>query len=174
MCCFHIGAFFIVKLDQTITIPISFVHGFPQEQQYKFEHITIKQGLTSNNVYSIIKGPRGFMWFSTGIGLYRYDGYDFKVYRSDPNVSSTLSSNLITGHLFIDLSGNLWIGTKNNGLNFFNSKTEAAIQFKHKAGNPNSLSHNNVHKVFQDKAGTIWIATLGGGLNRFIHGNKAS
>ena len=84
-----------------------FVLIYSQEQQYKFEDISTEQGLTSNNVYSIVKGPQGFMWFSTGIGLYRYDSYDFKVYKSDPNDSTTLTGNLITGHLFFDLSGNL-------------------------------------------------------------------
>jgi len=46
----------ILRLVIGLTIG-SFISCFSQEQQYKFEHITTKQGLPSANVYSIIKDP---------------------------------------------------------------------------------------------------------------------
>ena len=140
---------------------------FPQNPQYKFRHITANEGLSAPSIYSVIKDKQGFIWLATGIGLYRYDGYDFKQYRSNPSDSTSLSGDLITGQLFIDRSGDLWVGTKDNGLNRFNISKESFEQYVYNPEVPGSLSHNNTHKIIQDKSGTIWIATLGGGLNKF-------
>ncbi|MBC8436108.1 MAG: hypothetical protein ISR57_09970 [Bacteroidales bacterium] len=38
---------------------------FSQSQEYKFRHITPKEGLSSNHVQCIAKDSRGFMWFGT-------------------------------------------------------------------------------------------------------------
>ena len=140
---------------------------FPQSEQYKFRRITANDGLSAPSVYSIIKDNQGLIWLATGSGLYRYDGYDFKYYRSDPNDSTSLSGNLLTAQLFVDDSGDLWVGTKDNGLNRFNISKETCDQFIHNPANPASISHNSIHKIIQDKSGTIWVATMGGGLNKF-------
>ena len=140
---------------------------FPQNSQYKFRHITANEGLSAPSIYSVVKDKEGFIWLATGIGLYRYDGYNFKYYRSSPSDSTSLSGDLITGQLFIDSSGYLWVGTKDNGLNRFNISKESFEQYVYNPKVPGSLSHNNAHKIIQDKSGTIWVATLGGGLNKF-------
>ncbi len=142
-----------------------------QYTQTHFEHITTKQGLPSNNVYSIIKDSSGFMCFATGIGLYRFDGYKFNGYRNDPTDESSLSGNLINSQLFLDESGNLWVGTEDNGLNWLNTSTGSVLRFIHDTKNTKSISHNNVHKIFQDDSGNIWVATLGGGLNKYNKNN---
>lgn len=142
----------------------------PQSNQYKFRHITANDGLPAPSVNSIVKDKHGFIWLATGIGLYRYDGYNFKEYRSNPSDSSSLSSNLLTAQLFLDKSGDLWVGTKDRGLNQFNIVTEKNIRYQYDPNNPKSISSNNLHKVIQDSDGIIWVATLGGGINKF---NKA-
>lgn len=40
-------------------------------------------GLPSNEVTSIAEDDMGMMWFGTTNGLARFDGYEFKVFRSD-------------------------------------------------------------------------------------------
>ena len=161
----------IFALTVLSIFPFSLIQSQPQ--QYKFEKMATGQGLSSNKVYSIIEDSQGFIWLSTGLGLFRYDGNNFRSYGSYMSTSSTSFGYLITSHLFIDASGNLWIGTKNNGLNLFNCKTESVIQFRHDANNPKSLSHNNVQLVFQDEDGVIWVGTLGGGLNMLIHSDQS-
>ena len=41
---------------------------------FLFKTLDAKQGLTSSQVNCILKDSRGFVWFGTPAGLYRYDG----------------------------------------------------------------------------------------------------
>ena len=40
----------------------------------RFSHITNKDGLPSNTVFSITQDYKGYYWFGTKVGLCRYDG----------------------------------------------------------------------------------------------------
>ncbi len=63
--------------------------------------------------------------------------------------------------LFEDKIGNLWMGTKSNGLIKYDGKT--FLFFTEKEG----LSSNNISSIIEDIRGNIWIGTLGGGANRY-------
>lgn len=81
-----------------------------QETNYIFRHYQVEHGLSDNMVTACIQDNDGFVWIGTRDGLNRFDGYSFKVFRHDPEVSSTLGSNWITS-LNCDQTGNLWVGT---------------------------------------------------------------
>lgn len=67
-------------------------------------------GLPSNEVTCIVEDDIGMMWFGTSNGLARFDGYEFKVFRSDYLSPSFLKSNSIR---FMEKApdGRLWIVT---------------------------------------------------------------
>ena len=48
---------------------------------YVFRHLKVENGLSNNNVKTILKDREGFLWIGTANGLNRYDGYSFKVYQ---------------------------------------------------------------------------------------------
>jgi two-component system sensor histidine kinase ChiS len=50
----------------------------------RFERLSPELGLSHATVYSILQDRQGFLWFATQDGLYRYDGYNFKVFRHNP------------------------------------------------------------------------------------------
>ena len=66
---------------------------FPQNEVIRFEHLTVKDGLSQNYVISILKGSKGFLWIGTSDGLNKYDGYNFTKYRHSPADPTSLSSN---------------------------------------------------------------------------------
>ena len=66
---------------------------FPYKQ---IQHITNSDGLSNNNIFCILQDKHGFMWFLTGDGLNRYDGYGFKIFRNVINDSTSLSDNHIS------------------------------------------------------------------------------
>lgn len=99
-------------LTITFLIIISFECKYllAQKSNITFEHFSIPQGMSSLVISSIIQDHEGYMWFGTYNGLDKYDGYNFKSYKHDPQDSTTINNGYIQT-LFEDRSGNIWIGT---------------------------------------------------------------
>ena len=64
-------------------------------QQYYFKHYQVENGLSNNSVSSSLQDKNGFLWFGTINGLNRFDGYSFKVFRHNPEDSTSIGSNFI-------------------------------------------------------------------------------
>lgn len=43
-----------------------------------FVHYTVEQGLASSEVYQVKQDSKGYIWFATGNGVSRFDGYEFE------------------------------------------------------------------------------------------------
>lgn len=129
-----------------------------------FERLSVKEGLSQSSVSCILQDQRGFMWFCTDDGLNRFDGYDFKIYRYNPEDPTSLSSSYITA-IFEDRSGILWVGTNGGGLNAYNWKTDTFKRYYNDPYDTNSLSNDRVLSIFEDHLGNLWVGTSGG-LNR--------
>ncbi|MFN3793279.1 MAG: two-component regulator propeller domain-containing protein [Chitinophagaceae bacterium] len=89
--------------------------------------LSTRNGLSQNAVTCIYQDKKGFLWVGTQDGLNRYDGYQFKHYKHNPEDSSSISDQFITA-IAEDGKGELWIGTR-HGLNRFNSNTEKFTHF---------------------------------------------
>jgi ligand-binding sensor domain-containing protein/anti-sigma regulatory factor (Ser/Thr protein kinase) len=114
------------------------------------------------------------MWFATEDGLNKYDGYNFTVYKNNPDIhrgKNSISDNFIWT-IFEDKEGILWIGTNSGGLCKFDRDIEIFTSYKNIPGNLNSLSLNNVRSIYEDKDGILWIGTEGGGLEKFDRKNN--
>ena len=48
---------------------------------YLFKTLDARDGLTTSQVNCILKDSRGFIWFGTPAGLYRFDGYSSTRFR---------------------------------------------------------------------------------------------
>ena len=75
---------------------------------YLFKTLDARNGLNSSQINCITKDSRGFMWFGTPAGLYRYDGYNFKNFQSNSQDGSSLPDSYIIS-IAESLDGNLWI-----------------------------------------------------------------
>ena len=105
----------------------------------RFERISLEQGLSQNTVRCILQDRRGFLWFGTEDGVNRYDGYEFRIFQTDPGNPNTLSGNFIRA-LHEDRNGIIWIGTNGSGLNRFDPATEQFTRFRSDGNDPNSIS----------------------------------
>jgi signal transduction histidine kinase/ligand-binding sensor domain-containing protein/DNA-binding response OmpR family regulator len=119
-------------------------------------HYTVKEGLTQNEVTSIIKDKHGFMWFATRGGLNRFDGYEFLHFK--PVSDGQSISNPSIEKLFTDKEGDIWIGTKGGPVNIFDYELE---QF-HLLDSIAQINH--VISFFETDSGTIWMGTWENGL----------
>ena len=70
-----------------------------------------------------------------------------------------------------DSRGNVWIGTKGQGLYTVWSDGRAMSHYMPDGNDAYSLSNKNVYDIDEDEQGNIWIATYDGGLN-LIRGEK--
>lgn len=125
-------------------------------QELKFSRITNEDGLSQSTVHAIVEDEEGFMWFGTQDGLNRYNGYEIKVFKNNPEDSTTLSENNIQS-LFLDSDGVLWIGTS-GGINVYNKYTS---KFK-RIGVKNGLISEQITSISQDNSGVIWVGTKQG------------
>ena len=133
-----------------------------QNVQWKFEEISIRQGLSQNTVNCILQDHLGFMWFGTRTGgLNKFDGYEFIHYYKDNSEEGHISGNEIIS-LFEDKDYNIWVGTRNEGLSVFDYNTGLFKMYKHNPEDENSLLNNTVNTIVQDEEGQIWIGTNGG------------
>ena len=77
---------------------------------YLFKTLDAKDGLTSSQINCILKDGRGYVWFGTPAGLYRFDGYTFKNFQCDSQDGSSLPDSYINS-IQEALDGTLWIST---------------------------------------------------------------
>src|SRR5689334_2074734 len=104
-------------------------------------------------VSCMYKDHRGFMWFGTGNGLYRFDGSNL-VYAHHINgdTSSLINNGII--NILEDSAGNLWIGTPAGGC-ILNAYTLKCSRVR------NADRHPAGYKItfFTEDKKTIWAAT---------------
>ncbi|MDF1512377.1 MAG: two-component regulator propeller domain-containing protein [Anaerolineae bacterium] len=130
----------------------------------RFQTVSLAHGLSQSVVLDIVQDQRGFLWFATEDGLNHYNGYDFIVYRHDPEDATSLANNYVRA-LCVDQQGTLWVGT-DSGLDRFDPETDSFTHFIYNPGDPQSLGGNEVNAITEDNAGYLWIGTAGGGLSR--------
>lgn len=129
-----------------------------------------------NYIRSVAIDDHDGIWVGSKAGkIYRYE---------DKRITGTIPDDLFEHmnipmmnvySLYFDRAGNLWIGTKGNGifvikslLNYSHDLGNSNIKILHFVNNPNdpnSLSSNDVYSITEDIFGRYWIGSFLGGLN---------
>lgn len=135
---------------------------FLKSQEAKFSHLSVDQGLSQNGVGSIVQDQNGFMWFATGDGLNRYDGYSFVVFKNDPKDSSSIYSNSINC-LYLDKNSMLWIGFNNGVFDRFNSKKNQFTHFSLPT-KTNKVLISGINCIKEDNSGQLFFSTDNDGI----------
>ena len=100
-----------------LTLPLAVLADF------LFKTLDAREGLTSSQVNCILKDSRGYMWFGTPAGLYRFDGYTFRNFQSDSQDGSSLNDSYIVSIQEM-LDGNLLVQTS-SGYCIYHPQTES-------------------------------------------------
>ncbi|MEJ1239258.1 ATP-binding protein [Chryseolinea sp. T2] len=82
------------------------------QTDYYFKHFGSNDGLPGNDAYSLACDSLGFIWVQYDGELRRFDGYNSKVFKYDPDDSSRSALKFVMGLAQTDHSGNLWIFDK--------------------------------------------------------------
>jgi ligand-binding sensor domain-containing protein len=131
-----------------------------QELIPRFKTYSNRDGLSQSVVISIFQDSKNFLWFGTEDGLNKFDGYNFKIYRSDPEDSSSISDNWIGKILMEDRDGEIWIITGDRLLNCHNPRNESFRKLIPSETNKKCLLPSQWLLLFyQDTKGYFWIST---------------
>ncbi len=104
------------------------------QNEIKFAHLTVEDGLSQNSVHVIYQDRFGYIWLGTRDGLNRYDGYEMKIYKNIPDDPNSLSDNCVT-FMYEDCNGRFWIGTE-GGLNYLDRENDRFIPIETISGDP--------------------------------------
>ena len=147
--------FFTLELILVNSIP-SFAQVW--ENNLFFKTVNTEDGLSNPTVNCLYQDSRGFIWIGTVGGLNKYDGFEFKVFESNPSDTNSLPSNGINA-IYEDSEENLWIATA-AGLCRYNYRNESFRTYK--SGN----TLDQVYEIAHDNRNNrIWMVTSNGGLS---------
>ncbi len=131
-----------------------------------FVHYTSSDGLSQQVVRSIVQDQEGFIWIGTEDGLNKFDGYDFKQFRSIRNDNTSLPDNFIYA-LYPSSDGGIWIGTNSAGLAKYDPVSAEFMRYSTDPNNPSALKGERIYTLYEDADGIVWIGTYNGGMARF-------
>jgi len=124
-----------------------------QQNEFNFVNFSSNNGLSSNNINSILKDRFGYMWFATEDGLNRFDGINFTVYNHNELDTNSLATNQLQT-LYEDPQGNLWVGT-NRTLSLYDRHKDCFHNF-------NIANGTAIRAICSDKAGHLWLGSYAG------------
>lgn len=152
-CCFILACF----------IPI-LSYSQPGSSGYRFEHITVNEGLSHSDAMTVVQDRYGFIWVGTNDGIDRYDGYELKKYQLPVNPQNGLSGNRIRS-MYLDQQGRLWIGAESAGLFLFDPNRDQFVNSTQQTimsdGAPllKLLAQSDVVDITSDAQGRLWVGT---------------
>jgi signal transduction histidine kinase/ligand-binding sensor domain-containing protein/AraC-like DNA-binding protein len=133
--------------------------GLRAYSEVRFEHLSLEHGLAQSAVQDMVSDELGYMWFGTQFGLSRYDGYEFRNFRHDPNDPTSLSNSRIQSLLRCH-DGSLWIGTR-SGLNRLDPVT-LGIERIELSSSSEREGQPQIRSMAEDAEGNLVLQTVRG------------
>ncbi len=143
-----------------------------QENNLKFNHITLDDGLSHSKVNCIFQDSQGFLWFGTNGGLNKYDGNKITTYQRDLNNETSISADLIRD-IVEDSRNRLWISTAAGGLNLYDRDRDQFTRYTNDSTSAVYLSHNDINVIEEDHNGNLWLGTRSG-IIQFNYENQSA
>jgi ligand-binding sensor domain-containing protein len=141
-----------------------------QAERLPIKTYTTVDGLAHNNINKIVRDSRGFLWFCTGDGLSRFDGYTFTNYGTDQGLPHREVNDFLETR-----GGEYWLAT-NAGLVRFNPKapperrvvnanengSRAGPMFTVIAPDEGDRYARAITVLLEDHSGVIWCGSYKG------------
>ena len=150
----------IKKLSLLFTL-LSILH--INGQSLNFEHYGLKDGLSQSSIRNIVQDNHGFLWIATFGGVNRFDGYEFKMFKSEFNDPNFIQANEVVD-MELDSKENLWVGTT-FGLFKYHIPTGTNKTYNHKLDDKSSLAGDEIRTVYLDKSNRLWVGTKFDGIS---------
>jgi signal transduction histidine kinase/ligand-binding sensor domain-containing protein/DNA-binding response OmpR family regulator len=136
-----------------------------QTNQYKFERLGMREGLSHHNVNDLYKDSTGFIWIATSSGLNRFDGHSTKVFRNIPGDTSSLLVDDIQ-KIFPGPQGKIWLYTHAGNI-VYDPRTEKFERTTDAFLKSISIFPGLITSISKDKQGNFWFIHYNSGLFRY-------
>jgi signal transduction histidine kinase/ligand-binding sensor domain-containing protein/DNA-binding response OmpR family regulator len=137
--------------------------------EFRFEHITVDQGLSHSDAMCITQDHNGFIWVGTNRGLNRYDGYNLKQYALPINSHNGQSGNRIAT-LLVAPNGQLWAGAESSGISRYDAAHDTFVTLDAQTmpapyrALATQLAQSDVKALTTDAQGRLWVGTSQDGI----------
>jgi ligand-binding sensor domain-containing protein/serine phosphatase RsbU (regulator of sigma subunit) len=136
----------------TIFFILISVWGYSQTE-YRFDQITNESGRSLGRVTGVVQDSAGFIWLATENGLYRYDGYSYKLFKHDRKDSTSIPYNDLRG-IYLDRKQNLWLRHYNKLFAFKSQKLVNGFSYV------DSKIFDFTTEILQDRDHNYWIGPV--------------
>ena len=119
----------------------------------------ITKGMLKEKVTGIVQDERGFLWISTWRGLYRYDGVEFRSFKTHPGDGTQMPYDRLDA-VKIDRKGNVWCRSFYHPY-CFDVRTSTFIDVTEKLEQRNGKTYN-IHQIYPMANGYVWLQTKEG------------
>jgi ligand-binding sensor domain-containing protein len=124
------------------------------QDQY-LKHYSIESGLPSSTVYSCFQDGKGFIWFTTDIGVCRFDGRNFELFTT----SEGLPGNEVFS-IYEDSNNRLWFQTLNGHIGYY---LEGKFHNIQEAFDASGVTYSGyISAITEDEKGNIILSTSTG------------
>lgn len=130
-----------------------------------FTQYTMKDGLSSNSVWSILEDAKGNIWFGTDAGACRYDGktIEYVPFTATGNISTysphhTPATKNTVWSIMQDRKGTIWFGA-DDALYCYNGATFTPFLNTPGIINDSNLTLKSIQCMLADKQGNIWLGS---------------
>ena len=131
---------YVLTFCFTITLFLFFHQNlFSKSSFNNIQKIDVRDGISSDEIYTVIKDKYNFIWIGTNNGLNRFDGINVRQYHNNKFDDSSLSNNLIQPLCYDSISNSLCIATdkgickynyeKDNFIRYYYHDTDSTINF---------------------------------------------
>jgi signal transduction histidine kinase/ligand-binding sensor domain-containing protein/DNA-binding response OmpR family regulator len=139
---------------------------FIDQQMKKFElyqrNPLSKQSLQDNHVRAFAEDHEGNIWIAGNAGINKLTMRTREL--SSPHRINERLGRKVMKDVMIDSQGDLWVGTRDEGVVCINLRTFKMREFDVTS---TGMGNNKVVCLYEDKKKTIWAGTLGSGLFYF-------
>ena len=146
----------------------------PAPAAFRFEHLTVDEGLSHSDADVVTQDSAGFIWVGTNRGLNRYDGLSLRQYMVPPTPKGIVSNRIRA--LLPGPGGRVWVGTERAGLSYYDPATERIQTFDPATGPAATrpllewLATTTVTALVADGVGRLWVGTKQDGVFELVFG----
>ncbi|MCH7657465.1 MAG: SpoIIE family protein phosphatase [Bacteroidetes bacterium] len=123
-------------------------------QTYRFNKYGVEEGICDRFIYTINQDNNGYLWIGTGVGICRFDGFEF---RGDLLVDSLAGSSIVSSYK--DRQGNLWFGHDDGSLTVYDGSNFIPVNIE-------DGQKSKINDIIEADDGILFIATQNKGLLR--------